>query len=304
MEKLGDQNWQVFTTVIIPAFNEENAIEKCLSTLLELYPQISIILVDDGSEDQTFQKANRFSSTNVKIIKHAMNKGYGASLKTAMKKVKTPILVWFDADLQHDPKNLPAIVEPILNETADAVLGAREKGSAFVIKRAPGKLLLRVLSQIVARQKIPDLNCGYRSFRTEVIRKYLHLLPDGFSASSTTTLLMLKRNYRTTFFPLQVGPRVGKSYVKFFRDGFRTLGLIFRIVLLFDAFLFFSAFALIQFIIGISYSAYKISMVNLGIPTLGAVILISGLLTFFLGIISSQISEMRQERFELFKENE
>lgn len=297
-------DWQRQTTVVIPAFNEELAIGKCLTTLKELYPLLSIIVVDDGSTDSTFDEAIRHQSDRLNVIRHGVNRGYGAALKTAMKNVTTQFLVWFDADLQHDPKILYSLVEPLIAGRADAVLGARGRDSAFVLRRAPGKLVLRILSQIVARQKIPDLNCGYRAFKKNIILRYLHLLPDGFSASSTSTLLMLKRNYRTQFLPLVVYPRVGKSYVRFFRDGLLTLGLIFRIVLLFDAFLFFSIFAVLQFTSGILYSLYVSLNAGLGIPVFGALLIISGLLTMFLGIISSQISELRQERFEVISNNE
>ncbi len=299
--------WQEETTVIIPAYNEEQAIEKCIKTLFEMYPNIRLIVVDDGSTDQTYEVAEKLLplyGEKLNIIRQRMNRGYGASLKKGMVKTQTPILVWFDADLQHRPEYLEEMVRPVFEDRAEAVLGAREKGSAFVVRRIPGKMVLRFISQIVARQKIPDLNCGYRVFRTKVILRYLHLLPDGFSASSTSTLLMIKRNYPIQFFPLKVNQRVGKSYVKIFRDGFFTLNLIFRIVLLFDAFLFFSLFAFAQILIGGAYSIYKAYTVGLGFPILGVLIIMSGLLTLFLGILSSQISQMRQERFEIHELNQ
>ena len=294
-------NWQKNTTVIIPAFNEEQAIGECIETLLQNYPEIKINIINDGSSDNTQSIAEGLQSKfqhNIKVFNHRINRGYGAALKTGMRNVTTPYLVWFDADFQHDPANLEGVVEPVFSAQVDACLGARTKKSAFVIKRIPGKFILKIISQIVARQRIPDLNCGFRCFRTEVILKYLHLLPDGFSASSTSTLLMIKRNYRIQWFSLTVRERKGQSYVKIFRDGFQTLGLILRIFLLFDALLFFSTLAFVQLLFGVIYSLYMISTVNIGVPVLGALIMISGLLTFFMGLISSQISQMRQERFE------
>ncbi len=299
-------SWQEKVTILIPAFNEEEGIGRCVEQLINLYPSINLLIVDDGSTDQTYETAKtalKNFEKKAKVLRHPYNRGYGASIKTAVRHTKTPILVWFDADLQHDPNDIYNMVKPILSEEADAVLGARSKGSAFVIKRVPGKMILRFVSQIVARQKIPDLNCGFRAFKTSILRKYLHLLPDGFSASSTTTLLMIKRNYRTIFYPTKVSQRVGQSYVKIFRDGFLTLRLIFRIVLLFDAFLFFSIFALIQIIAGLIYSVNMVYSVGLGLPPLGVLVITSGLLTFFMGIISYQISEMRQERFEVDSNN-
>ena len=283
-------------SIIIPAFNEEQNIQKTLILLKENCPDAEVIVIDDGSSDTTAASANQVPG--IKLIQHAYNKGYVASLKTGMRKSTRPIIVWFDADGQHRVEDMNAIIEPIRSQGMDATFGRRTKESAFVVRRVPGKWLLKLVSQIIARQKIPDLNCGFRAFRRDIILRYLHLLPDGFSASATTTLLMLKRNYMTAFVPVMSPKRVGSSTVRMFRDGFRTLSIMFRIMLLFDAFLFFTFFALLQILPAISYSIYMAITYRLGIPVLGSLVIISGTLTFFMGIISSQISQMRQERFE------
>ena len=283
-------------TIIIPAFNEEKGIAVTLQQLRAQYPEIHIIVVDDGSSDETANVASRFDQ--VKVISHHVNRGYGAALKTGMRNAETKYVLWYDADGQHQSEDIANIVLPVQNGDCDACFGVRGKDSANVAKRAPGKFILRMTSQIVARRNIPDLNCGLRCFRSEVIKRYLHLLPDGFSASSTSTLLMIKRGYRVKFCRIRTMERIGKSTVRMWRDGIFTLKLILRIMMLFDAFLFFSVIALLQLVPGVIYTLYIVVVNNHGVPVMGALVLISGFLTFSIGLISAQISEMRQEQFE------
>lgn len=288
-------HFQSRISVLIPAFNEAENIQSCLRDLQNLLPNLTIIVIDDGSTDDTARLVREIPQ--ITLIQHRRNSGYGSALKSGIRTAQTEFVVWFDADGQHHPKDILGLVEPILNNEYDVMLGERTKGSAYIVKRMPGKWLLKLCSQIVARERIPDLNCGFRCFRTSTIRRYLHLLPDGFSASATSTLIMLRRGYRVGFLPIQTAARTGTSTVRF-RDGLKTLALILRIMLLFDALLFFSFCALLQIIPALIYSWYKFITVGLGLPPLGVLVLISGILTFFIGLISSQISEMRLERFE------
>ncbi|MCB0378299.1 MAG: glycosyltransferase family 2 protein [Bdellovibrionales bacterium] len=282
-------------TVVIPAYNEEEGIQNTLETLKKAFPEIQVIVVNDGSKDRTFEIAS--SVPGVQVLNHELNRGYGAALKTGMRRAETPVIAWYDADGQHRTEDLQKILEPILNKQLDVAIGARGKGSAFVAKRVPGKILLRFISQLIARRKIPDLNCGLRAFRRDVIIPYLPLLPNGFSASATTTLLMLKRGYHTRFIPVHADPRVGTSTVKM-SDGLRTMMILYRILILFDSFLLFFVVAMLQVLPALAYSIYKAYQDGLGFPVLGATILTSGLITLGLGVLSQQINEIRQERLE------
>lgn len=288
-------------TVIIPAYNEGLGIAKTLRELLAYCPDVNVIVVDDGSKDNTFEEACKFGS-KVRIVRHSKNRGYGAALKTGMRMAKTRVIAWYDSDGQHRPEDLVKVCTPVVESKADAVLGMRDKKSAFVAKRVPGKFILRMISQLIVGQKIPDLNCGLRAFNSRVIKSYLHLLPNGFSASATSTLLMIKRGFLTEFVNIHTEDRIGTSTVRF-RDGFRTLKLLFRILILFDAFTLFFIFALLQIVPGLVYSLIEALRSGLGVPVLGAMVIISGIITFGMGIISSQIHEMRQERFEFFDNN-
>lgn len=282
-------------TVIIPAFNEEEGIRQTLLDLKKKSEDINVIVIDDGSTDNTSSEANKVPG--IRLIRHDLNRGYGAALKTGMRAADTPVLAWYDSDGQHMPDDLLNVLEPVLSHKLDAALGKRERGSAYVIRRVPGKILLKLISQFIARRKIPDLNCGLRAFRRDVILKYLHLLPNGFSASATSTLLMIKRGYHVGFIGIQAQKRVGHSTVKL-RDGFRTIALLLRMLVLFDSFLFFSFFAFLQIVPGLAYSYYLAAYQGQGVPVLGAVVVISGIIVLGLGIISSQINTLRLDSCE------
>jgi hypothetical protein len=142
------------------------------------------------------------------------------------------------------------------------------------------------------------LNSGLRCFKKSIIKQYLHLLPDGFSASTTSTLLMMKRRYRLGYESIITKERIGTSSVKILRDGWSILQLIFRILILFEAFNFFTTLALIQIVTASIYGFYTAIVNKMGFPILAATIFISGILTFFMGLICDQIVSLRKERFE------
>ncbi len=283
-------------SILIPAYNEEAAVYPVLRELRERLPDAEIVVIDDGSKDGTAREVRREPS--VRLLSHTENRGYGAALKTGMRQCRAPVVAWFDADGQHTIEDLVRLMEPVLKGELDANLGSREAGSDQVLARVPGKWLLRWVAQLIARRHVPDLNCGLRVFQTRVIRLYLHLLPDGFSASATSTLLMIRRGYRVRFTPIRSKARVGTSTVRL-RDGISTFALILRIMLLFGAFRLFTSLALLQMIPAVIYSIWVVLREGLGVPALGVVVFLSGCMTFFMGILSAQINEIRQELFEL-----
>jgi len=288
--------------IIVPAFNEEGSIHDVVQQLRQHAPDAEIIVVDDGSTDATEREARR--EPGIAVVSHERNRGYGAALKSGMRVCSASIIVWFDGDGQHRAEDIEAVVRPVLSGEVDASFGARQGSLAYVMNRVPGKWLLRMVAQLIARRHIPDLNCGLRAFRRRVIGRYLHLLPDGFSASATSTLLMIKRGYPVRFTAIQAHPRVGTSTVRVLRDGLYTFKMILRTMMMFDSLLFFSVLALIQLIAATVYSISVMNRQGLGVPVLGAVVFVSGCLTFFMGVLSAQINAIRQELFELRSEND
>ena len=283
-------------SVIIPAYNEEDAIGATLRELRESCPEVEIIVVDDGSSDRTASVAGGIEG--VRVISHTRNRGYGAALKTGIRSTNRPYVAWYDADGQHRPEDLLAVVTPVLKGNKDVVIGVRGTDSARVRDRVLGKVLLGWVARLVSGEQIPDLNSGLRCFRRSVVARYLHLFPDGFSASTTSTLMVLKRGYRVGYVPIVVKCRVGASTVRIFSDGFATLQLIMRIVVLFEAFKVFALLGAMLLVPGLIYGFTVAVLKGEGFPTLAGTAVISGLLTFFIGILADQVVELRKERFE------
>jgi len=282
-------------TIVIPAFNEEGAIGEVVSSLAGAYPGYELLVVDDGSADGTHDAA---AKAGARVVRHRTNKGYGAAWKTGCRNASGDIVVFFDGDGQFDIKDVERAVKPLLDGEADMVSGARDKASHAVIVREVGKFFLFRLANYLTKRQIPDLNCGLRAVRREILKRYLHLLPDGFSASTTSMLVFLKRGYDVAFIPVITGPRIGTSTVRVFKDGFGTVMLIIRIMALFDPLRIFLPISGVMMAGSVLYSLIKALGTGQGIPILGGVVFLGGLLIFLLGILCDQISALRLERFE------
>lgn len=282
-------------TICIPAFNEEKSIEKVLKDVIKFAPNAEIIVVNDGSIDSTADIVKNFKE--ISLISNSTNLGYGASLKSAMRKSTRDLIVWFDSDGQHSAKDIEKVVLPLLNDKADCVIGSRPPHITSY-QRKYGKKLIQFAVNLVAGEKILDFNSGLRCFRKNIILKYVHLLPNGFSASTTSTLIFIKRGYRIQFEKININERAGKSSVKFFRDGLRTFSTILNIFILFDSFKFFGIIGTGTLFIGLLYGLYMDFMNAMGFPVLGSTIMLFGFFTILIGVISEQITAIRKEKFE------
>ncbi|MBC8372129.1 MAG: glycosyltransferase family 2 protein [Phycisphaerae bacterium] len=283
-------------SICVPAYNEQEAVVKTLKRLKRNFPQAEILFVDDGSTDNTLAEARTVDG--VRILAHDRNIGYGAAIKTAIRNSTREIVAWYDADGQHRAQDLQKVVQPVLDGEKDAVIGVRTKTSAITRNRLPGKWTLRFIAEVIVRHKIPDLNSGLRCFKREVIIRYLHLLPDGFSASTTSTILMMKRGYRIGYEDIIAVARKGSSSVRIVSDGLKAIQLMLRLLILFEAFGFFALLSMLQIIPGLIYGIVVAIRQNQGFPVLAATIIISGVLTFFMGLLCDQVVALRKERFE------
>jgi len=285
-------------SIIIPAYNEVASIGITLCDLLK-EPRLAdaeIIVIDDGSTDKTAQIIRDFPQ--VHLYQHRVNLGYGAAVTTGMRNATRPYVIWFDSDGQHRPEDLINIAKALVDEDLDYCIGIRQLGSDHVAQRTLGKSVLRILVQITTGRPVDDFNSGLRGFKRELIIHYVHLLPKGFSASTTTTLLMLERNHLGREIPIITNKRIGKSTVKNIRDGFRTMLLIMRIFLLFKPLLFFGSIGFLLISIGAIYGFIEAIRLRLGFPVFGSLLIISGFQILLFGILSDQISLLRRERFE------
>jgi glycosyltransferase involved in cell wall biosynthesis len=285
-------------SIIIPAYNEAAAIGKVLTELIHepALNNAEIIVVDDCSTDKTAEIVQGIPG--VRLLQHRLNKGYSSAIKTGVRGSSGKFIVWFDADGQHQTKDLVKVMHALKDRDLDYCIGVRNSKSHQDFDRRLGKFLLMLAVQTAAGRKINDFNSGLRGFKREVLVRYLHLLPKGFGASTTTTLLMLERGYYGEEVPITVLKRVGKSSVKQLRDGYRTLTIILRLFLLFKPMKFFGSIGLFLLVVGSAYGLDRAIVSKQGIPVLAALIIILGIITVFIGLISDQISNSRLERME------
>ena len=219
-------------SIIIPAFNEEEGIEKVLDQLksLSLGKKSEIIVIDDGSTDQTFHKV---SAKGVKVIRHEQNMGYGAALKTGIRQAKNEIIVIIDADGSYPIKNIPLLIENI--KDTDMVVGARTGKKVHIpIFRRPAKWFITKLANRLSGIKIADLNSGLRVMRKDKVERFFSILPDSFSFTTTITLAFLTNGYSVKYIPIEYYKRKGKSKIHPIKDTLNFIQLIIRTIMYFD----------------------------------------------------------------------
>ncbi|HEY2210454.1 MAG TPA: glycosyltransferase family 2 protein [Bradyrhizobium sp.] len=280
-------------SVIIPAFNEVGGIGPTLEQLSVSLPDAEIIVVDDGSSDGTAELVEGYPS--VTLIRHGFNRGYGGALKTGMANASRPLVAWFDADNEHRVSDLMSMILSLRDGHLAAVIGQRTSGASAV--RGVGKAVILMLARSLGFRGGSDMNCGLRVFRTEVICRYLPLLPNGYSASMTSLLVMLERGYPIGYHPVELAARIGTSKVTL-RAGFASLLLVMRVIMMFAPMRIFLPVALALFCIGAVYSTTVAVIAGEGFPTFGIFLLLAGLMTGMLGLIADQLSQMRLAQYE------
>jgi len=282
-------------TIVLPAFDEEAAIGTVIERLRARYPDTPILVVDDGSTDRT---ADIVRAHQVRLVRHTENRGYGAAWKSGVGAADTRYIAFFDSDGQFDPDDVGRLYDRFLASTADMVSGCRTQGSHVDPIRAPGKLLVGWVARLLVGRKIPDLNCGLRIFDRELLARYLRLLPNGFSASATSMILFQNRGYRVDFVDIVTAKRLGNSSVSIVKDGINTLLLIMRLVALFNPIRLFNVVAASLLTFGAVYSLAEIVTRGLGMPVLGAVVVIASTMIFLIGLVCDQIATLRLEIYD------
>ena len=284
-----EKHWQSKLAIVIPAYNEDQGITPTLISLKKSLPDVKIIVVDDASTDNTAAVALKIDS--VRVIRHDYNYGYGGALKTGMIYSDTEYVAWFDADGEHRIEDLIQMVDIMYEEKCVAVIGQRTTGSTTRI-RAVGKWVIRMLARSLDVRAGSDLNCGLRVYKRDIICRYLSVLPDGFSASLTSLMIMLEQGYPISFHPVKTKPRIGDSKVRLM-DGFSTMALVLRIVMLFAPLRIFFRGGIILLSASIIYSVAVAYNSGLGIPVAGALGVLAGGMLLVVGLIADQISQLR-----------
>lgn len=282
-------------TIIVPTFNEEDGLPATLRELLPTADRLGwrVLVVDDGSTDGT--AATLAAVPGVRVIRHPLNRGYGAALKTGIVNAKTRWVAFYDADGQHNPADLEKLAAAI--GTADMVVGQRGRDSHKDWLRKPGKWVLARTAEFLTERRIPDLNSGLRIVRRDIILALLHLLPDGFSFSTTSTVALMNLGFTVQYHPIRVNKRLGKSTVRQLKHGSQTILLIIRLILLFNPLKVFTPVSLFLFFGGAVYEVVYGIVLRQGHPRLipGAFFsLVMAMLIFLIGLLADQISSLRK----------
>ncbi len=280
------------TSVVVPVFNEEDAVVILLEKIMEmkLHERFEFLFIDDGSDDGSAEVIRRYPVT---LFVHSVNKGYGAALKTGIRHAGGKKILFMDGDGQHDPAYLGEMDR--LLDGCDMVIGERTEGSFQVRTRRAGKKVIRKMGEFLVEQKLPDYNSGFRGVYANRIRSMLHILPNGFSFSTTSTLAYIKEGYNISTMPVEVSERIGRrSNLRTVKDGTKTLMLLFRIIMLFNPLKVFLPASITIFLAGFGFGIYGYVAFN-RFSNGGILLTVLGMFLFFIGLLADQIAIMNRK---------
>ena len=276
-------------SIVLPAKNEAEALEGLLPELRSCQPTAEIIVVDDGSTDATRHVCER---EGVRVISHPYSKGNGAAIKTGARVAQGSVLVFMDADGQHRPSEIERLLGK-LDAGFDLVIGARGRSTQASRARGLANALYSRLATLFVGQEITDITSGFRVARASCFREFLHLLPNGFSYPTTSTMAFFRAGYSVGFLPIEVDARVAgsKSHIRLLRDGARFLLIIFRVGTLYSPLKLFLPVSLTFLAAGLAYYGYTFSTAGRFTNGTG-LLLITSVLVFLMGLVSEQITNL------------
>lgn len=276
-------------SVVIPAYNEADVIADVVSALAASGPWREIIVVDDGSKDDT---ASRAAAAGATVVTHPYNKGNGAAVKSGIRRATGEFVMIIDGDGQHRPDDARRLVARL--GEFDLVIGARASATQANHARKLGNTMLNGLASYLTGRSIPDLTSGFRAARREYLHEFLHLLPNGFSTPTTTTLAFIKAGYNVTFEPTDARARVGSSKIRLARDGAKFLIIILKIVTLFSPLRVFLPISLASLAVGAGYAIWTIATQQ-HVTNSSVLLIMLAVIVFLVGLVSEQIAALRFE---------
>jgi len=272
-------------SIILPAKNEAPALADLLPRLRAAHPEAEIVVVDDGSTDDTRQVC---AEANVNCLSSPYSMGNGAAIKRGARAASGEVLVFMDGDGQHDPVDVARLLAK-LDEGYDMVVGARDWGSQAGVGRGVANTLYNWLATRMTGHEVADLTSGFRAVRADKFREFLHLLPNGFSYPTTSTMAFFRSAYPVAYLPIKAAQRVGKSHIKPIKDGIRFLLIIFKIATLYSPLKLFVPASAVFFLLGCANYAWTYS--HYGRLTNGSMLMWSAcVIVFLIGLISEQIT--------------
>jgi len=274
-------------SIVIPAKNESGAIGTVVATAREKFPEAEIIVVDDGSDDDTATVA---SAAGAKVVSHPESLGNGAAIKSGARAATGDLIAWMDGDGHHDARELDPLSERV-DEGFEMAIGARNTGSHASVGRLFANGLYNRIASMMTGRKILDLTSGFRVARADKFKQFLYLLPNGFSYPTTITMAFLRSGYPIIFEPISAAKRVGKSHIRPIRDGVRFLIIIFKVATLYSPLKVFFPASLLFFATGLGY--YAFTYITSGRFTNMSMLLFSAaVIIFLIGLISEQITAL------------
>jgi len=275
------------TSVIVPALNEGLAVRQLVTGLRSVADWHEILVVDDGSTDDTGDQA---AAGGARVIRHPYNKGNGAAVKTGLRTASGTFVLILDADGQHQPADALRIVGHL--SEFELVVGARSQASQATWPRRLGNSVLNATASYLTGRHIPDLTSGFRAARRECLIEFLHLIPNGFSTPTTTTLAFLKAGYSVHFVPIEAARRQGVSKIRLGSDGARFFLILLKLITIFSPLRIFVPVSLATFAIGAGYAAWTIATQS-HVTNSSVLLILLSVVMFLIGLVSEQIAALR-----------
>jgi glycosyltransferase involved in cell wall biosynthesis len=284
-------------TLVVPAYNEAENLPTVLPEMLEFcrQRQWNLILVDDGSTDDTMAVLYNFvGNQDLLILRHKVNQGYGAALKTGIRKVRTRYVVTLDADGQHKLSDLDLMWQVLLTHEADLVIGKRIPNKSQGSYRQVGKWMIRKITGLILPLHIRDLNSGLKMYRTRPLLRYLDLCPSSMAFSDVITLVFLNQGQRVIEVPVQVLERLGgTSKINTF-TAFTTMLEIINIAMVIKPLRIILPTSIVCIAVGILWGIPFVLMGH-GVSTGSLLAIVTGLILFIVGLLAEQLSLIRKE---------
>jgi glycosyltransferase involved in cell wall biosynthesis len=277
------------TSVVIPAFNEGASISTVVRDLASAARWLEILVVDDVSSDERGPNA---TAAGARVIRHPYNKGNGAAVKSGIRQAAGVFILIADADGQHRPTDATRLVAQL--DTYDLVVGARSGQTLAGLARRLGNSLLNRIASYLTEQPIPDLTSGFRAARREYLLEFIHLLPNGFSTPTTTTLAFMRAGYSVRFEPVEAAQRAGVSKIRLGADGFNFFLILLKVITIFSPLRIFAPVSAAAFLLGAVYGAWTI-VTQSHVTNSSVLLILLSVVILLVGLVSEQISSLRIE---------
>ncbi|GAB1259444.1 glycosyltransferase family 2 protein [Aurantivibrio plasticivorans] len=277
----------ISVSIVIPAKNEASSIGDVVKGVLEEVKGCQVMVVDDGSSDDTAMQA-RLAGADV--VSHPYSLGNGAAIKTGARKASGQVLVFMDGDGQHRPKDIPVLLAEY-EKGFSMIVGARSSRHQASLGRLLANTIYNKLSSWITGQKIKDLTSGFRVVNAKKFREFLHLLPNSFSYPTTSTMAFFRAGYSVSYCPIEVLQREGDSHINVWKDGLRFLLIIFKVGTLFSPLKLFMPISVSFFGMGFFY--YMFTLFTEGrFTNMSALLFSTSVIVFLIGLVSEQITTL------------